>query len=93
MNNIEEYMLESKLILVDFNAKWCGPCRELSILLDNVTDIEVLRVDVDENPSLARKYGVNNIPYLIIMKKGVIVSKHIGLMTQVELNKWILEHK
>lgn len=93
MNNIEEYMLASDLILVDFNAKWCGPCRELSILLDKVTDIEVLRVDVDENPSLARKYGVNNIPYLVIMKKGVIVSKHIGLMTQVELNKWILEHK
>ena len=80
----------SKRCLVDFNAKWCGPCRMLSPVLDSVSNlIDVVSVDVDEYGELARQYGIMSIPCLIIFDKGIEVKRNIGYIDEEELKKII----
>ena len=77
-------------VLVDFFATWCGPCKMLGPILENVSkNIEVLKVDVDKFENLARNYSVMSIPTLILFKKGQIVDKKIGFIPEVMLNEWI----
>lgn len=81
-------------ILVDFFATWCGPCKMLGPILENVSkNIEVLKVDVDKFENLARNYSVMSIPTLILFKKGQIVDKKIGFIPEVMLNEWIDNNK
>ena len=71
-------------VLVDFFATWCGPCKMLGPILENVSkNIEVLKVDVDKFENLARNYSVMSIPTLILFKKGQIVDKKIGFIPEV----------
>lgn len=77
-------------VLVDFFATWCGPCKMLGPILENVSkNIDVLKVDVDKFENLARDYSVMSIPTLILFKKGQIVDKKIGFIPEVMLNEWI----
>lgn len=77
-------------VLVDFFATWCGPCKMLGPILENVSkNIDVLKVDVDKFENLARNYSVMSIPTLILFKKGQIVDKKIGFIPEVMLNEWI----
>lgn len=81
-------------VLVDFFATWCGPCKMLGPILENVSkNIEVLKVDVDKFENLARNYSVMSIPTLILLKKGQIVDKKIGFIPEVMLNEWINNNK
>ena len=81
-------------VLVDFFATWCGPCKMLGPILENVSrNIEVLKVDVDKFENLARNYSVMSIPTLILFKKGQIVDKKIGFIPEVMLNEWIDNNK
>ncbi len=70
-------------VLVDFWATWCNPCRMLMPTIDQLADdyagkITVAKVDVDENPTLAARYGISTIPCLILFKNGQIVEKSVG---------------
>ncbi len=81
-------------VLVDFFATWCGPCKMLGPILENVSrNIEVVKVDVDKFENLARNYSVMSIPTLILFKKGQIVDKKIGFIPEVMLNEWINNNK
>lgn len=81
-------------VLVDFFATWCGPCKMLGPILENVSkNIEILKVDVDKFENLARNYSVMSIPTLILFKKGQIVDKKIGFIPEVMLNEWIDNNK
>lgn len=81
-------------VLVDFFATWCGPCKMLGPILENVSrNIEVVKVDVDKFENLARNYSVMSIPTLILFKKGQIVDKKIGFIPEVMLNEWIDNNK
>lgn len=81
-------------VLVDFFATWCGPCKMLGPILENVSkNIDVLKVDVDKFENLARNYSVMSIPTLILFKKGQIVDKKIGFIPEVMLNEWINNNK
>ncbi len=81
-------------VLVDFFATWCGPCKMLGPILENVSkNIEILKVDVDKFENLARNYSVMSIPTLILFKKGQIVDKKIGFIPEVMLNEWINNNK
>lgn len=82
--NFEEKVLKSnQLVLVDFWAEWCGPCRMLAPIVDEIAEefkgkIVVGKVDVDNNPEVCAKYGIRNIPTILFIKNGEVVDKQVG---------------
>ncbi len=90
--NFEEE-IQSEIILVDFYADWCGPCRALGEILETIEDVNILKVNVDEHQNLAMEFGVMSIPTMILFKNGKEVAKQIGALPKSELTKWIQENK
>lgn len=88
MKHINEAQFEDEtkkgLTVVDFFATWCGPCRMMGQILEEVEEtnpeIKIVKIDVDENPNLARKFGIMSIPTIVVMKDGEMAGKHVGLM-------------
>lgn len=86
--NFEENVLKSdKPALVDFWAVWCGPCRMVGPLVEEIANeyegkAVVGKVDVDNNPEVAAKYGIRNIPTILFMKDGEIVDKQVGAVSK-----------
>ena len=83
VNNFKEEVLNSeKPVLVDFWATWCGPCRLLSPIVDEIADehpeIKVVKVNIDEEPELAERYSIMTIPTLCVIKNGEVVTQASG---------------
>lgn len=78
-------IVEKGIILVDFHAEWCAPCKMEDIILDNIDFIDILKVDVDEFKDLAIKFGVMSIPTLCFFKDGLLMQKEIGYRTDTEI--------
>ena len=77
-------MLQSnKTVLIDFWAQWCGPCRMLSPVVDEIaneqTQIKVCKINVDNEPELATQFGVMSIPTLVVIKDGKVVNQSVGV--------------
>ena len=87
-NNFDEEV-KNKRILVDFYADWCGPCKMMASVLENVEGIDVLKVNVDNFPDLAQKYGVMSIPTLILFDNNQQVKSNIGFINEDELKEFI----
>ncbi len=90
--NIDEKVKEG-LVLLDFYADWCGPCKMIGPVLEQVAeeneDIKVVKVNVDENISLAQRYGVQGIPSLFVLKDGEVVAQKAGFMPKDALVEWV----
>ena len=89
-NNFEEEVIKcEKTVLVDFYAEWCGPCKMLSPIIDEIAkenpDIKVVKVNVDEAQYLALRYQVMSIPTLVIIKNGQQINKSVGLRDKEEI--------
>ena len=88
-------VLESKEpVLVDFWAEWCGPCRAVAPVLEEVAGelngkLKIVKLNVDENPETAAKYGIQSIPTLMIFKNGEMASRQIGASPKAKIVQWI----
>jgi thioredoxin 1 len=82
-------------VLVDFYADWCGPCRALGPVLEELAqetpNAKIVKVNVDDNPRLAGQYGVSSIPNLLVFKDGRIVDQQIGLASKQQLKSLLVE--
>ena len=93
--NFETEVINSELpVLIDFWAVWCGPCKEIAPILDEINNeinnkIKIVKINIDENPNIPSKYGVQSIPTLIILKKGEIVATKVGSSLKSDILSWI----
>ena len=81
---------DDKLLVVDFFATWCGPCKKLSPTLDEVSEefgdrVNIVKVDVDESEDLAMTYGIRSVPTVLFFKKGQQVDKFVGTLPKSEI--------
>tara|TARA_R110002049_G_scaffold47065_1_gene136230 strand:- start:25 stop:345 length:321 start_codon:yes stop_codon:yes gene_type:complete len=81
-------------VVVDFWAEWCGPCKQMSPHLDAVSvemsdKVKVAKINVDENPMVASKYGVRGMPTLMVFKDGKVAATHLGAMSKQAIADWI----
>nr|YP_009396378.1 thioredoxin [Polysiphonia scopulorum]ARW65564.1 thioredoxin [Polysiphonia scopulorum] len=85
-----EVIKSNKIVLVDFGARWCGPCRMIAPVINEISHeyeniVKVVKVDTDSNPSVASEYGIRSIPTLMIFKDGVKVDMVIGAVPRSTL--------
>ncbi|MFQ5341679.1 MAG: thioredoxin TrxA [Anaerolineae bacterium] len=92
-----EVLQSDKPVLTDFWAEWCGPCKMIAPILEDIAseyegDLTIAKVDVDENPGIAMRYGVQSIPTLILFKNGQEAKRVIGAMSKERLMSQLTPH-
>ena len=87
--NFDEIKAESKTVLLDFYADWCGPCRLVAPIVHEIADerddIVVGKINVDEQPELAMQFGVMSIPTLVVLKNGEVVNQAMGARPKAQI--------
>ena len=98
-SQFSENVLNSKgLVLVDFWAEWCGPCRQLGPILEAIDEemgesVTIYKMNVDESPETASQFGIRSIPTMFLFKDGKQVDTKVGLNTQSTISSWIESYK
>ncbi|AGH96954.1 thioredoxin [Micavibrio aeruginosavorus] len=81
-------------VVVDFWAEWCGPCKAMGPLVDELANemgekVKVVKINIDESPNAPTKYGVRGIPTFMVFKGGQVVDTRVGSMSKTQLNEWV----
>ncbi|MEL7186786.1 MAG: thioredoxin TrxA [Pseudomonadota bacterium] len=89
-----DVLQNDKPVLIDFWAEWCGPCKMIAPLLDEAADdyaekLQIVKLNVDENPNVAQKFGIRSIPTLMIFKDGAVQAQKLGAMSKSQLNEFL----
>ena len=89
-----EVLKSASPVVVDFWAEWCGPCRMIAPALEEISGslgakVKIVKLNVDENPRTAQKYGIMSIPTLMIFKNGEMASRQVGAAPKQKLQQWI----
>lgn len=94
-NDFETAVLKAEgPVVVDFWAEWCGPCKAMSPIVDEVagelaSKLKMVKVNIDESPNAPTKYGVRGIPTLMVFKDGQVVDTRVGGMSKTQLTEWL----
>lgn len=89
-NNFQDEALNGGVTVVDFWAEWCGPCRLIGPIIEDLSNeyngkVKIGKVNVDHNPQISMNYGVRSIPTILFIKDGEVVDKHVGTATKSAL--------
>ena len=94
-NEFESEVINSKLpVKIDFWAEWCGPCRMLAPILDQLSEemndkVKIVKMNIDENPETPSKFGVRGIPTMLLFKEGKQIATKVGVQPKNALQEWI----
>ena len=93
----QEVLKADRPVLVDFSATWCGPCQMLAPIVSEVaaekeSTLKVGKIDVDETPEIAARYGITSIPALLLFKNGAVVATSVGYVSKSDLEAFLAAH-
>ena len=89
-----DILTDDLAVLVDFGAEWCGPCKQLDPILEEIASeyidkLKVLKINIDDNPMTPQKFGVRGIPTLMLFNKGKLIDTKVGSLPKTALENWI----
>ena len=89
--------LSNTLVLVDFWAEWCGPCKQISPMLEEIANekenkLKILKLNIDENPQTPQKYGVRGIPTLMLFREGKLIGSKVGSLPKSSIEAWLQDN-
>ena len=97
-DNFEDKVLKTNDIVVcDFWAEWCGPCKQITPILEELANefndkVKIAKINIDSNPDIPTKYNIMSIPTLLLFKNGELISNQVGLQEKSTLSNWIKEN-